>query len=214
MNLSHTFSPVVDLRDWQDELSRYATAQVCQIFEEAPAVCLFLLEQTDGPAGITLIDVVTNFLDQVTLEHSGPAMDPFAELLPWVDGSALATWLQDQREQHKNRLIVECRNKLTMAYLALCHHRHGASVFVHQQTSLEFSAELVATAIASHIEGAAWDDPGQPGGADTCLLLLGALLSPDGSALSPLGITVMDKMFTVLVEDEQHSGTSIYVTCH
>lgn len=63
MNLSHTFSPVVDLRDWQDELSRYATAQVCQIFEEAPAVCLFLLEQTDGPAGITLIDVVTNFLD-------------------------------------------------------------------------------------------------------------------------------------------------------
>ena len=210
MNLFHTFSPVVDLRDWQDELSRYATAQVCQIFEEAPAVCLFLLEQTDGP----LIDVVTSFLDQVTQEHSGLAMDPLAELLPWVDGAALATWLQEQREQHKNRLIVECRNKLTMAYLALCHHRHGAPVFVHQQTSLELSIELVATAITSHIEGAAWDDAGQPGGADACLLLLGALLSPDGSALSPLGITVMDKMFTVLVEDEQHSGTSIYVTCH
>ena len=210
MNLSHAIPPVLDLRDWQDELSRYATAQVCQIFEEAPAVCLFLLEQTDGP----LIDVVTSFLEQVTQEHSGLAMDPLAELLPWVDGLALATWLQEQREQHKNRLIVECRNKLTMAYLALCHHRHGAPVFVHQQTSLELSIELVSTAITSHIEGAAWGGTGQPGGADTCLLLLGALLSPDGSALSPLGITVMDKMFTVLVEDEQHSGTSICVTCH
>lgn len=210
MNLSNAIPPVLDLRDWQDELSRYATAQVCQIFEEAPAVCLFLLEQTDGP----LIDVVTNFLEQVTQEHSGLAMDPLAELLPWVDGSALATWLQEQRDQHKNRLIVECRNKLTMAYLALCHHRHGAQVFVHQQTSLELSIELVATAITSHIEGAAWDDAGQPGGADACLLLLGALLSPDGSALSPLGVTVMDKMFTVLVEDDQHSGLSINVTCH
>lgn len=210
MNLSHAIPPVLDLRDWQDELSRYATAQVCQIFEEAPAVCLFLLEQTDGP----LIDVVTSFLEQVTQEHSGLAMDPLAELLPWVDGSALVTWLQDQREQHKNRLIVECRNKLIMAYLALCHHRHGAPVFVHQQTSLELSIELVATAITCHIEGAAWDDAGQPGGADACLLLLGALLSPDGSALSPLGVTVMDKMFTVLVEDDQHSGLSINVTCH
>ena len=64
---------------------QWATAQIRQMLEETPAVCLFLLEQTDNAPQSCLADDLSQFLDRVTLDHQGSAIDALSELLPWVD---------------------------------------------------------------------------------------------------------------------------------
>lgn len=196
----------VELTAWQDELIQYATGQVREIFEATPSVCLFLLDQSAQLAALPLVEQLDEFLDRMILDHPSPAMDAMAELLPWVDSHALAAWLVEQTQQHKERLIADYRRRIAAAYLALCQQRHGTPSFIHQHTGLSLSAELVALAIAEHLEGAVMEDRGQQAGPDACLALLGAMLTQDGQALTLLGATVMDELFRSLVEDYQRNG--------
>lgn len=193
---------------------QWATAQIRQMLEETPAVCLFLLEQTDKAPQSCLADDLSQFLDRVTLDHQGCAIEALAELLPWVDCQALAAWLVDQRSQHKARLIAICRHRIAAAYLDLSHQRFGVQAFIHQHTHLELSGELVGLAISNHIEGALLESRGPRAGLDACLSMLGAMLAPDGQSLAPMGVTVMDELFRSLVEEYRRNGLPIQPAKH
>ena len=186
---------------------QWATAQIRQMLEETPAVCLFLLEQTDNAPQSCLADDLSQFLDRVTLDHQGSAIEALAELLPWVDCQALAAWLVDQRPQHKGRLIAICRHRIAAAYLELSRQRFGVRAFIHQHNHLELSVELVGLAISNHIEGALLESRGPLAGLDACLTMLGAMLTPDGHSLAPVGVTVMDELFRSLVDE--YSGNDL-----
>jgi len=192
----------VELTAWQDELTLHATEQIRAVLADVPAVCLSLLAHGAQPAALPLAELLAQFLEQMTLEHHSHAMDALAELLPWVDCHALAAWLVAQTDQHKAKMIPECRHKIADAYLALCLQRNGTPSFIHQHTGLSLSAELVALAIAQHLEGAVMADKGP----DACLALLGAMLTQDGQALTSLGVSAMDELFRSLVDDYQRNG--------
>ena len=193
---------------------QWATAQIRQMLEETPAVCLFLLEQTDKAPQSCLADDLSQFLDRVTLDHQGYAIEALAELLPWVDCQALAAWLVDQRPQHKGRLIAICRHRIAAAYLELSRQRFGVRAFIHQHNHLELPVELVGLAISNHIEGALLESRGPLAGLDACLSMLGAMLAPDGQSLSPMGVTVMDELFRSLVDEYRRNGLPIQPAKH
>lgn len=193
---------------------QWATAQIRQMLEETPGVCLFLLEQTDNAHQASLADDLSEFLDRVTLDHQGSAIEALAELLPWVDCQALAAWLVDQRSQHKARLIAICRHRIAAAYLDLSLQRFGVLAFIHQHTHLELSVELVGLAISNYIEGALLESRGPLAGLDACLTMLGAMLTPDGHSLAPVGVTVMDELFRSLVEEYRANDLPIQKARH
>ncbi len=201
-----TLTPA-ELNAWQDELTLHATEQIRAVLADVPAVCLSLLAHGAQPAALPLAELLAQFLDQMTLEHHSHAMDALAELLPWVDCHALAAWLVAQTDQHKAKMIPECRHKIADAYLALCLQRNGTPSFIHQHNHLELSVELVGLAISNHIEGALLESRGPLAGLDACLTMLGAMLAPDGHSLAPMGVTVMDELFRSLVEE--YSGNDL-----
>lgn len=73
----------------------------------------------------------------------------------------------------------------------------------------EFCAHYqVALAITNHIETALLEHKGREQGRQACREFLGDMLPSDMADLSPLGVTVMDELFTSLVNDVERTGLS------
>lgn len=198
------YPQIDDIDPKHNELfGQWATEQIRTVLGKAPLLCLSFLERSTPQ---TLANELAAMLDDAAMSDTGPGAELLATLGPWADYCQLADWMTREIAQLTDGAVIELRQLVATAYMDHCLAMNAAPVFVHQQTSLPLSVEVIGLAIANHIEGALLEHYGSQHGPRCVVSFIGHMLAADCRGLSPSGVEIMDGLFMSLVDEYRQHG--------